>query len=429
MNKDSNQTSKRSKSAFPPAVVIPADRPASLGIARSLGRRGIKVYEVDTDANAIGMASRYVTPRPIPSADGSDEQRLEYLLRLGKELGEAVLYPLRDNDVLLCSKYRAELQPYYRYVMSDHETMTNVLTKDGLHKIAAKYNIPSPRVIWANSLEEIEQIGDRLPFPVVLKPVFSPSWLQDDIAAIVREDHLSGPSKVVFCPDINRLLEMYKKISVYDPRMIIEEYIPGEDSSLLYFCFYLNRQSRILASFAGIKERILPVGFGSATFVRSFYDSKLEEASLELLSAVEYKGLGGVEFKRDSRDDTFKLIEFNARLGMWDSYGARCGVDIPYVSYQDALGLKVEPEFQYRNGVRWIDFQRDVRAFIIYRKRGKLTFWRWLRSLIGEKEWAFFEWDDWKPAWISFLQLVNRQRKGSQTRPTSAEEKRIGVQE
>lgn len=424
----SNRTKDGNMSEFTPAVVIPADRPAALGIARSLGRRGIKVFGVDQDAYAIAMASRYMTPRPIPGADGSDEQRLEHLLKLGKELGEAVLYPIRDNDVLLCSKYRAELQPYYRYVMSDHETITNVLTKDGLHKVAEKFNIPSPRVIWANSLEEIIQIGDQLPFPVVLKPVFSPSWLQDDIAAIVRNDHISGPSKVVFCHDMNRLVEMYKKISVFDPRMIIEEYIPGEDSSLLYFCFYLNRQSKILASFAGIKERILPVGFGSATFVRSFYDSKLEEASLELLSAVEYKGLGGVEFKRDSRDGIYKLIEFNARLGMWDSYGARCGVDIPYVSYRDALGLKVEPEFQYRNGVRWIDFQRDVRAFIIYRRHGKLTFWRWLRSLIGEKEWAFFEWDDWKPAWISFQQLVNRQRKGTQPRYASAEEKRVSVQ-
>ncbi len=424
-----SQDRTRKMDSFPPAVVIPADRPASLGVARSLGRRGIKVYEVDENPDAIGMASRYVIPRPLPGGDKSDENRLETLLKLGKELGEAVLYPLRDNDVLLCSKYRDELMHHYRYVMSDHETMTSMLTKDGLHKIADKYNTPSPQVIWANSVEEIEKIGDDLPFPVVLKPVFSPSWLQDEIAAIVRENYLSGPSKVVFCENLSKLLEMYKKIAVYDPRMIIEEYIPGKDSDLVYFCFYLNRQSRILASFAGVKERILPVGFGSATFVRTFYDPKLEEVSLKLLSDVGYKGLGGVEFKRDSRDNEYKLIEFNARLGMWDSYGARCGVDIPYVAYRDALALHVEPEFKYRNGVRWVDFQRDVRAFIIYRKQKKLTLWRWLSSLIGEKEWAFLEWDDWRPAWVSFKQLVNRQRKGAAPQPASTGEKSIGAPE
>ena len=416
-------------SSLPPAVVIPADRPASLGIARSLGRRGIKVYEVDENPDAIGMASRYVTPRPLPGGDASDENRLEYLLQLGKELGEAVLYPVRDNDVLLCSKYRAELEVYYRYVMPDHETVTSVLTKDGLHRVATRYKIPSPKVLLANSLEEIEAIGDRLPFPVVLKPAFSPSWLRDEIAVIVRENYISGPSKVVFCPNKDRLIEMYKKIAIYDPKMTIEEYIPGEDRDLVYFCFYLNRQSRVLASFAGIKERILPVGFGSATFVQSFYDPKLEQASLELLSAVGYKGLGGVEFKKDARDGTYKLIEFNARLGMWDSYGARCGVDIPYVAYRDALGLGVESQFKYRNGVRWIDFQRDLRAFIIYRKQGKLTLWRWLKSLIGEKEWAFFEWDDWKPAWVSFKTLVNRQRKGAQIKPSPTGEEKVGAPE
>jgi predicted ATP-grasp superfamily ATP-dependent carboligase len=118
--------------------------------------------------------------------------------------------------------------------------------------------------------------------------------------------------------------------------------------------------------------------------------------------------MGGVEFKKDERDGSYKLIEFNARLGMWDSYGARCGVDIPYVAYRDAMGEPVEIQRQYREGVFWIDFQRDIRAFLLYRKQGLLSFNRWLKSFFVEKEWAVYSPDDWKPAWMAVLKLFTR---------------------
>lgn len=344
--------------------------------------------------------------------DRSDDKRLEVLLKLGKELGEAVLYPVSDDAVMLASRYRYELQKYYHYVQPDHETVKGVLTKDGLHKIAAQHNIPSPQKFPACSLEQVQEIADKLPYPVILKPVFSPSWLRPEITALLRESFLTGPSKVSYCEDPQTLLQKYSEIAQYDPCMIIQEVIPGEDSRLGYFCFYLNRQSQPIATFAGIKERILPVGFGSATYVRSIYDPDLEEISLRLLSSIQYQGLGGVEFKRDPRDGQYKLIEFNARFGMWDSLSIRCGIDIPYIAYADALGWEVDPQFKYRENVRWVDFQRDVRAFIIYNRRKELSFGAWLRSFFHEKDWAFFTFEDWKPAWTSYRILIERQLKG-----------------
>lgn len=403
-----------SNNNLPPVVVIPADRPAPLAIARRLGRRGIAVYGVDVNPDAICMASKYLIPHPLPLANRSDSNRLETLLKLGKELGEAVLYPVSDDEVLLVSEHREALGKFYHFVMPDHETVTSLVTKDGLHRVAEKHAIPAPRVFPAGSLAEVQEVADSLPYPVILKPAFSPSWLRDEIAVLVKQNILSGMSKVVYCQDPGRLIEMYKKIAVHDPRMVIEEVIPGNDDQLVYYCFYLDRNSTPLATFAGIKIRVLPVGFGSGTYVRSFYDAGLEEISLRLLNSVRYQGLGGVEFKRDTRDGKYKLIEFNARLGMWDSYGVKCGVDIPYVSYCDALHRPVEPQRTYRSGVLWIDLQRDTRAFIILNRKKQLGFWKWLRSLFGEKEWAFFSWDDWKPAWVSFRQVINRQAKRKQ---------------
>ena len=135
--------------------------------------------------------------------------------------------------------------------------------------------------------------------------------------------------------------------------------------------------------------------------MQSRHDAELERISLDLLRAIGFRGLGGIEFKRDARDGRYKLIEFNARYGMWDSLGMRCGVDIPWAAYRDALGEPVEPQRSYRTGVKWVDLQRDARAFLEYRARGQLSFAGWLRSLLGEKDWAIFDRRDWKPTVVS----------------------------
>lgn len=392
-----------------PAVVLPADRPASLGMARSLGRRGIPVYGIDTDAGAFGMVSRYIKPRPFPSTAISDEDRVQFLLDFGRKLGEkAVLYAVSDDTVLLCSRYRDELSKYFLYVMPDHGTISSLLTKDGLHEVAERHRIPDPAMFQVASLADIEQVADRLPFPVILKPIFSPSWLIPEIMSMLRDGPLSGPPKVALCTSLDELRATYRKLSPYDSRMVIQEVIPGDGSRLVYYCFYLDRQSRPLATFAGEKFRVLPVGFGSATYVRSFHDPELDEVSLRLLSATGYKGLGGVEFKKDPRDDRYKLIEFNTRLGLWDCFGKRCGVDIPYTAYCDALERPVAPQRTYREGLFWVDFQRDVRAFLILRQRGQLGWIAWLRSLGGVREEAIFSWDDWRPALVALAQLFQR---------------------
>lgn len=392
-----------------PVVLLPCDRPATLGIARSLGRRGIPVYGIDTDRRAMGMLSHYLRPCPMPRSLVSEEERIQFLLDLGKRLGRrAVLFPLSDDAVIMCSRYRGELDKSYLFVMPDHETITTLLTKDGLHRAAASCGVPAPRAFFPDSLSDVEAIAHGLPYPVILKPFFSPEWLHPDIISAFRDDPLSGPPKVLPCGNPEELIRNYSRVAAFGSRTMIQEVIMGEDSRLSYFCFYLNRDSEPLAVFAGRKLRVLPVGFGSASFVRSHKDPALEEVSLRLLRETRYQGLGGIEFKLDPRDGRFKLIEFNARFGMWDALGVRCGVDIPYVAYRDALGFPVEPCRDFREDVAWIDLQRDIRAFLIYRRRGQIDLKSWWKSLHGEREGSAFSFDDPKPAAAAAAKLLER---------------------
>ena len=76
-----------------------------LGIARSLGRRGIPVCVID-DEYSISRYSRYVT-HSVRVPDLRDEQRtIEAILEVGNRLNLKgwVLYPTRDETVAALSQ-------------------------------------------------------------------------------------------------------------------------------------------------------------------------------------------------------------------------------------------------------------------------------------------------------------------------------------
>jgi len=60
--------------------------------------------------------------------------------------------------------------------------------------------------------------------------------------------------KVAYVRDAERLnTRLMRRLLRTDSRNGHQEIIPGEDKRLVYFCFYLDRQSKPLASFAGRK--------------------------------------------------------------------------------------------------------------------------------------------------------------------------------
>jgi predicted ATP-grasp superfamily ATP-dependent carboligase len=393
-----------------PVLLTPLDEHMGLDIARSLGKRGIPIYALDSDPDAVGKYSKYVHfyTCPDPEENGGIPY-INFVVDFVKKLDrKVVLFPLSDEHVLLFSRERELIKNYCFYMMPDHETISNLVTKDGLDKIVRKFNIPAPRTFFLDGIWSIESIAERLDYPVILKPTESTYWHTPEITTLLRKGLIACRAKIIECQTAQELIDSYNKISSIDNRLVVQEIIPGEDSRLVYISFYLDQNSTPLGMFAGRKYRVLPTGFGSASYARSMYDPELEKLALTVLRAVNYRGLGGIEFKLDSRDNQYKIIEFNARFGMWDGLGAKCGVDLAYLAYCDAIGIPVGPVKSYKENFIWVDWQRDIRAVIDYIKKGQLTFGEWLKSLRGKKMWAIYSMDDWRPGAAFTYRLVGK---------------------
>src|SRR5271167_2758087 len=92
-----------------PAVVMNMSY-TGLGIARSLGERGVSVIGLSAQPRLCGNFTRYAKVLRCPDSRHEPEALLHFLLTLGPELGRgSVIFPTRDDDVLFLDRYRDKL--------------------------------------------------------------------------------------------------------------------------------------------------------------------------------------------------------------------------------------------------------------------------------------------------------------------------------
>jgi len=148
------------------ALVIGGDHPG-LGIARSLGRRGIPVYILD-DQHSISSFSKYAS-RVIRVKDLRDEQEtINSVLEVGQRFGLEgwVLFPTRDETVAAFSHHRARLAEFYRVTTPDWDIVKWAWDKKNTHILAKQLGIPAPETWNPRSLEELAALYPRLPLAI-----------------------------------------------------------------------------------------------------------------------------------------------------------------------------------------------------------------------------------------------------------------------
>jgi predicted ATP-grasp superfamily ATP-dependent carboligase len=165
-----------------------------------------------------------------------------------------------------------------------------------------------------------------------------------------------------------------------------------------------------------------PPDFGNSTLQISVPLSATGDAERtlrELFTDIAYRGIFSAEFKRDPRDDTFNLIEVNARPWWYVDFAARCGVNVCALAMRDALGEPVETISNYAVGRRCVFPYYDLEAIRAERIAGRLGLFEWARSWLGPYQ-PIFRWSDPLPAIGEVATLIGARlaRAGRKRRAT-----------
>ncbi len=363
----------------PGAIVIGGDY-QGLGIIRSLGKKGIPVYLLDTGL-CIGKVSKF-TSKFFAYEEAT---LIEFLLALAEQenLSNWVIYPTTDEVVKLLAINKDALQKYYKVPTPQWKTTEVLYNKKLTCKLAIDLGIPIPKTCFPD-IESIDKL--ELQFPVIIKPLSKGIFLKR-----TKKKALKVRNKKELIETVSRVHEFGIPLS----EIMIQEVIPqtesvtGGASNLYSFCS-LFKEGKVLAKLSARRIRQHPMDFGRAsTFVETVDIPELEMLGTKLLSKLNYYGLSEVEFMWDPRDKTYKLLEVNARTWGWHTFGSGIGLDFPLLLYKDLMGENLAQYIvSLQKDVKWIRILTDTGLVVYEILKGRMKIYEYISSLKGKKEYA-----------------------------------------
>lgn len=249
-----------------------------------------------------------------------------------------VLVGSNDNYVRLIVENRKFLEKYYIFNYPTEKIINNLLIKDNFYNFVKDYDLDIPKTYIYNcndklNLKELK----KFMYPIILKPG----------NGVKYHDHeFDGQAKVYKIKNKKELLEVINMIkeSGYDDKLIIQEFIPGNDSMLFDSIFYVGKDKKAkLMSFAqiGLQEHTA-TGIGNCTVLVNGYNEfnnteVIKDKLIKFLENIEYQGFAEFDLKYDIRDQKFKVFEVNPRQARSSYYLTACGYNLASYLVDDII--------------------------------------------------------------------------------------------
>lgn len=252
-----------------------------------------------------------------------------------------LLCPFAEVSNLLISMHKEELAKYITVGAPDYELLEKTHDKEKTLRIAREAHLDVPETHIIRHLREIGVLKDKLEYPVVVKPRSKVSIRggRVEIAKVMPWHYVRSADE---------LQRKYEHAHSISPFPLIQECIKGVG----YGVSALIDKGEAKAVFMHKRLREYPITGGASTLRVSCYDEDLKEQGLRMLKVLNWQGVAMVEFKRDERDNKYKLIEVNGRW--WGSLqlAVLSGVDFPHLYLRVLTGETVRPVLAYKVGVK-----------------------------------------------------------------------------
>ncbi len=296
---------------------------------------GVRSYVIGKVSSGPSCNSRIIDFRAVPGLDMPETfvKTIRGIASLHPEK-KIILMGCGDNYVEQIIKNRDRLPENTVAPYVDEYLMDSLLTKLKFYDMCDRYGIEYPGTFVYD-----RSMGDNftLPFgfPVVVKPSDGIKYWQHEFAA---------QKKVYKLDNEEELKSVISQIygAGYDDQLIIQDFIPGEDSNLRVMICYSGSDRRVkLMSLAHVVlEEHTPHGLGNTAVLMNDYDPALAETLRNFLDNIGYTGFSTFDIKYDQRDGRFKILEVNLRQGRSNYYVTAVGNNLARYVVEDHIYKK-----------------------------------------------------------------------------------------
>lgn len=312
----------------------------------------IKVLIIGTDINAYYMSRCYheltgkkadtIGNRAIPYTKISNPIIIENfnnpeifkksLVEYGEKNKDYTILLVATSDlyVKMVAEEKGLLEKYYVFNYPNIELVNQLLIKEVFYHSFQNMGIDMPKTVLysCNQNDSISKIKEAFSeYPIIIKP-------SDGVAYHSLDTVLDKVYKAYNEKEVENII---KKIETagYKEKLIVQEFIPGDDSALFDSIFYVGSNHKAqIATFAqiGLQERT-PTGIGNCTVLVNGFDEHGYKEELvyqlkDFIEKINYQGFAEFDMKYDFRDGKYKVLEINPRQSRSGYYVAACGCNL-----------------------------------------------------------------------------------------------------
>ena len=366
----------------PPIVLLLGLSDTGYGTVKSLSQRNLPV--IAFEKNATRPETKTNLCQRILYYQDESELLSQIESTCTQLTGRPLLFASGDALVQFIHDHRGRLTEWVDMDFADPETLELLLQKTRFAEFACENGFKVPRTVVVKDQSSLQRCQQELTFPCVVKPAWrSAAW------------KAARFPKVFVFQNPQELASRFDRIYSVEPELIVQEWVPGDDSDI-YFCLtYFDNHSKCLGEFTGRKLRQWPVGTGSTACAEPVDEPSVTQQTMRLFEHVNYRGFGSVEFKRHEKTGEFYIMEPTVGRCNHQSYIATAnGVNLPCIAYQSLTGIDLELPHRDPKKVTWIDDQFDALSIIVSLFSGRLNVTHVFRSYAGRKSFRFLSFSD-----------------------------------
>lgn len=289
-----------------------------------------------------GLFSRIKYDSEIEDPDALVRALRQYAYEIPHGGRPLVLIGTSDKYVRLIVENRESLQDLYLMNVPAPEVNDALQDKKAFCELAERHGLPIPDTYF-------HRVGDPLTvavkrYPVVVKPSNGIEYFRTQF---------DGQEKVYKVDSISELRGVVDRIesSGYRDDLIIQDYIPGDDTTNWDSVLYLNTQGEAeLVTLAQVAlQEHMASAVGNYTAVVARYDEPVMTLLVQFLEKVGYTGIANADLRYDRRDGQYKVLEFNTRQGRSSYYSTQLGHNLTRYLADDLIHGAAK-KLQYAQG-------------------------------------------------------------------------------
>ena len=272
--------------------------------------------------------SKIIDVTAIPDID-NDDVMLRVLKKYADEHkdGRLILFGCTDDYAAMIIRHKSEL-PMYTAPYTDKSLVEPLSRKAEFYEICKKYSIPYPKTIVLSSTAVQSELAESVlgfPYPIIIKPSSSVDYWKHPF---------DGMKKVYIaeCPEDAEKIINGIYASGYPEKMILQEFIPGGDSSMRVFTAFSDSAGRVRAMCLGhtMVEEHTPKGLGNhaAIVTEDASSFPLTSKLKALLEELHYTGFSNFDIKYTGSGSDFRVFEINLRQGRSNMYMTAAGINV-----------------------------------------------------------------------------------------------------